>query len=129
MSASRAIGWEEQRRPVFMTLRVHSSLGVSELATDEDLQKAGYVKRENVTTSIEIREAEAWRKIDRWLLVDPDNRATTVTPANKGLNWYALAMNCTSIYEARNVSQAPQTWYRSKTEALEALAAWCEGQK
>lgn len=97
-------------------------------ANDEDLQKAGYVKRANVTTSTEIREAEAWRKIDKWLDANTSDRSVCVTPDWTSGYWYAVpCIGNPFAGGATAVKLKTGNWLRStKLEALEALATWCE---
>jgi hypothetical protein len=125
------ISWNEPRPPLLNSLHVHNSTG-SRPATEADLNAAGFVRAISPSPAVDAhREAEAWRKIDRWLLADRKNRTVVVTPGSYS-GWFAAASVAGNPFESKlKVGEATDAWdpRSTKTEALEALATWCEGQK
>jgi hypothetical protein len=106
-----------------------------ERATEVDLRELGYVRESSVAMLLrneaEAYEVQAWRKIDKWLLADRKNRTVVVTPGTYS-GWFAAASVKGNPFDSElQMGEATDAWdpRSTKTEALEALATWCEGQK
>lgn len=126
-----AIQFELPAPTVTMTLRVTSSDGHMRAATPADLEAAGYVRAISPSPAVDAhREAEAWKRIDKWVLAARDDRVVSITPDFRPGKWYALAHKGNPMVRSTGMETlSPREYYSSKTEALEALAVWCEAQK